>query len=151
MPGSQPTGSKVLMATRKDRCFGWILCLRKGVELCIYWVLIGQICGRLLEKKVHVHLWIPCLAPLLDRVNIVHLSESRLGCLLFYFLRLCWKRTLFGDTWLQDWRTLGRRRVEGEIVNMVMPGVHIWTHVLYFQSRHCYALIINVLMTIQLL
>ena len=34
----------------------------------------GQICGRLVEKKVHVHLWIPCLAPILDRVNIVHLS-----------------------------------------------------------------------------
>ena len=44
----------------------------------------------------------------------------------------------------------GRRRVEEEIVNMVVPGVHIWTHVLYFQSRHYYALI-NVLMTIRLL
>ena len=45
----------------------------------------------------------------------------------------------------------GRRRVEEEIVNMVMPGVHIWTNVLYFQSRHYYALLINVLLTIRLL
>ena len=37
------------------------------------------------------------------------------------------------------------------LVNMVMPGVHIWTNVLYFQSRHYYALIINVLLTIRLL
>ena len=31
------------------------------------------------------------------------------------------------------------------------PGVYIWTHVLYFQNRHYYALIINVLMTIRIL
>ena len=34
---------------------------------------------------------------------------------------------------------------------MVTPGVYIWTHVLYFQSRHYYALLINVLLTIRLL
>ena len=37
------------------------------------------------------------------------------------------------------------------IVNMVTSGVYIWTHVLYFQSRHYYALLINVLLTIRLL
>ena len=74
MPGSQPTGSKVLMATRKDMCFDWILCLRKGLELCIYLVSMDNFVSNSWKREYIVHLWIPCLAPLLDRVNIVHLS-----------------------------------------------------------------------------
>ena len=74
MPGSQPTGSKVLMATRKDMCFDWILCLRKGLELCIYLVSMDNFASNSWKREYIVHLWIPCLASLLDRVNIVHLS-----------------------------------------------------------------------------